>query len=514
MVETELKILMDADQEARVRRHSGLARLRVGNRRNQSLVSVYYDTSDHALSAEGIALRLRKVGRSWVQTVKFGKGGGNGLFSRGEVEIPAPGGRLVLDGPDPEGMFAEIARIVGGAALSPVFETRIRRITDHLKLADGSEVELALDHGEVVAGEESRPIHEAEIELVSGEVTAVYDVAQMLFEAGPVRFAPDSKAARGYRLARGQSESGPAPRNAGTLDFDGSATVESVARDVFRDCFAKIATNMQVVAETDLVEGPHQLRVGLRRIRTAFSVFSEALGKDTFTALSDRARDLGQVVGALRDIDVLIDELVADRSEGLDEAARSALVSALETRRRMVRKEVRAALVTPESIAFLFDLGRLIEGRGWLVPSDYSQTARLAQPVSELAPKLLDKRYAKVMKKGRRIRKLEAEELHELRKELKKLRYTADVLDSIYPGKKVKSYIKALKALQDQFGSLNDAAMAEEYFTAPEAPGRKDAAAQRAVGWILGALHIQIGDDRPNLYDCWDSFAEEQPFWS
>ncbi|WP_424933247.1 CHAD domain-containing protein [Amaricoccus macauensis] len=515
MLETELKIALDPKQEARLRRHAGLTSLRVGNRKTQNLVSVYYDTPDHDLAKAGIALRLRKVGRRWIQTIKFGKnGGGNGFFSRSEIEMPAPGGRLVLEGPDPEGMFAEINRITAGGAVSPVFETRIRRVTDHLKLENGSEIELALDHGEVVAGDITQPIHEAEIELLSGEVAAVYDVAQMLFESGPVRFGSESKAARGYRLARGETEPPVSARNAGSLNFDADATVESVARDVLRDCFAQIAANMVVVADTDLMEGPHQLRVGLRRIRTAFSVFGDALGKEAFTNLSEQARILGQIVGSLRDIDVLIDEVVADTGQGLDDKASEALIGVLEKRRTKVRADVRDYLVKPECVNFLFDLGRMIEGRGWLAPSDYSQTARLAAPVGEYAPVLLDKRYKKVSKYGKKIRKLEVEALHEMRKELKKLRYTADVFETIYPGKKVKSYIKSLKTLQDKFGSLNDAAMVEEYFSGTNAPGRSDAAAQRAVGWILGTLAVQVGQDRPKLFDSWDEFAKEKPFWS
>jgi triphosphatase len=514
LVETELKIALDSEQEAQLRRHAGLAGRRIGSRRTQSLVTVYYDTPDHELSAAGIALRLRKVGRRWVQSIKFGKGGGIGLFSRGEVEKPAPGGRLVLDGPGPDNLHSEINRIVGGGTLSAVFETRIRRVTDRLRLEDGSEVELALDHGEVVAGEASQPIREAEMELVSGEVGALFDLAEMLFSEGPVRFATESKAAQGYRLARGESAPEIRARHAGTLSFQPDATVESVARDVLRDCFAQIAANMAVIADTDQVEGPHQLRVGLRRIRTAFSVFGASLGKEAFAALSEQARTLGRVVGGLRDIDVLIGEVVQEHTRELDADARDALGSALEARRAEVRTEVREALARPESVKFLFDLGRMIEGRGWLAPSDYSQTARLGAPVGEIAPALLDKRYKKVVKLGRHLRKLDAEELHELRKELKKLRYTADVFDVIYPGKKVKGYVKSLKSLQDKFGSLNDAAMAAEFLGGDAAPGRNDPAAQRAVGWILGTLDLRVREDRPSLFQCWDDFAREKPFWS
>ncbi len=101
------------------------------------------------------------------------------------------------------------------------------------------------------------------------------------------------------------------------------------------------------------------------------------------------------------------------------------------------------------------------------------------------------------MKRGRKVRELDAAGLHELRKELKKLRYTVDMLASLYPGGRTRAYLRALKELQDSFGSLNDAVMAGEALTGPDAPGAADPAAQRAVGWTLGTLAVRTLEDRP-----------------
>jgi CHAD domain-containing protein len=339
-------------------------------------------------------------------------------------------------------------------------------------------------------------------------------VARRLFTEGPVRFAADNKSARGYRLTRGEADPAPRPRNAGVADYGPETTAEAVAVAVFRDCLGQIAANMAIIADSDDIEGPHQLRVGLRRLRTAFAVFAPTLGEHAIAPLSDEARRLGQVVGALRDIDVLADEVVAGAAAlGLDAEAGAALAGALEARRRVTRAEVRAALAAPEAVGFVFDLGRLVEARRWLASSDHSQTARLAAPIAEVAPAILDKRHARAMKLGRKIRKLDAEGLHALRKELKKLRYAADILDPIYPGKQVEAYIRTLKQLQDTFGSLNDAAMAEDYLAGDAAPGRAVPAAQRAVGWVLGTLAVKVAEDRPRLSERWDRLAETKPFW-
>jgi triphosphatase len=517
MIETELKITLDAATAAKLSRNPVLAELRAEPRRSETLVSIYCDTADHALAAAGIALRLRKSGRKWVQTIKRGRMGGSaGLFSTEEIERPAPGGRLVLDGPDPEGALAAIAEATGETPIAPVFETRVRRMTERLRLPGGGLIEFALDRGEIVAGTVHAPILEAEIELVEGPVSAVFDLARRLFRTGPLAFSTRNKAARGYALVReGVADAPLAPRKAGTLDFDADATLETVARDVLRDCFAQIAANMRLVAAGSAIEGPHQLRVGLRRLRTAFAVFRPALGRDAFATVNAQARDLGQVVGGLRDLDVLIDELVDSAAAfGLDTTARKALVSALEARRARLRPKVRATLAGPDGVGFLFDLAELIETRGWLAPADYGQTARLAAPIGGLAAQLLDKRLGKVTRMGRRIERLDAEDLHALRKELKKLRYTAEMLAPIYPEKRVAAYVDALRDLQDTFGSLNDAAMAEADLTGPDAPGRDRPDVQRAVGFVLGTLAVRVGDDRPKLFRRWEKFAAARPFWS
>lgn len=515
MIETELKISLDAAGEARLERHPGLKAMRAAPRRIQQLVSVYYDTPDHALAAAGIALRLRKDGRRWLQTVKrpAEDQSSAGLFANRELEQPAPGGRLVLTGADPA--FAAIAAARGDAPLAPVFETRVRRIVERLSAPGGGEVELAIDRGEIVAGDRSEPILEAELELISGDVGAVFALARSLFREGPVRLAATNKSARGYALARNDPPpDGPQPRMSGKLDYAPEASTESVARDVLRDCFAQIAQNLALVAESDMSEGPHQLRVGLRRLRTALGLFEPYLGGTQVGTLNDVARDLGRVVSGLRDLDVLVGDVENLAEAGLDLGARDVLIAVLDQRRGVLRAEVRRALAAPEVPEFLFDLGRFIEARGWLVPADFSQSARLATPIAQAAPALLAKRYRKARKLARGLEELDHDALHALRKELKKLRYGAEMLSPIYPGRKVADYLKRLKDLQDSFGSLTDAAMAEGLLTGPDAPGRDSPEAQRAVGWVLGCLSVTVRDDRPKIFERWRALTEARAFWT
>jgi inorganic triphosphatase YgiF len=497
--------------------HPRLAQLRLAPPQTAALVSVYHDTADHRLGAAKIALRLRRVGRRWVQTVKRkGEAGeGGGLFAHDEDERPAPGGRLVLDGDDPDGALAAVREAAGDAALGPIFETRVERTTERLGLPGLGEVELALDAGEIRAGEATEPIREVEFELKSGGVAAIFAAARQILDETPFRLGTTNKAARGYRLLREGAAEAPKPRKAGSFDFGPETGIEMVARDVLRDCLRQISANIPVVLDTDASEGPHQLRIGLRRLRTALKVFEDTLGGDRVLLLEAAAQRLGQEVGHLRDADVLMEEVVAHAAErGLDPESRALLDAALATRREAVRAEVRTALAGPATGAFLLDLLEFVETRGWLEPSDYDQTARLARPIGEMAPKLLRKRWRKVKALGEDIRELEPEELHSLRKALKKLRYTVDMLIGLYPGKRSAAFLAALKDLQDSFGSLNDAAMAEARLAGPDAVEPDDPAVQRAVGFTLGILAGASATQRPEVFSRWDELAETKPFWT
>jgi inorganic triphosphatase YgiF len=166
-------------------------------------------------------------------------------------------------------------------------------------LSDGTRAELALDIGEVRAGERSAELSELEIELLAGNASGLFDIALILVPDGGLQFSRLSKAARGYLLAEeGRIDQPLAPRNAQNILLDPAQTAEQAARDVLRECLDQIATNVLVVRRLDDDEGPHQLRVGLRRLRSAFSVYASVLGNAVMNGSDGEARWLGGRSGA------------------------------------------------------------------------------------------------------------------------------------------------------------------------------------------------------------------------
>ena len=515
MSEIELKFLLDETSSRELLSRLKVSKLAGGAPKRGTLRSIYLDTPEHALKKAGIALRLRRDGRRWTQTVKTKGQIHGGLSQVGEVECPAPGGRVRLQAIPDLSIREEVLRQVNGAQLLPVCETVIKRAASELSLEDGTRAELAIDVGEIRAEGRSAELREAEIELLEGSPTGLFDIAHKLFPEGGLQFSRLSKSARGYLLAEeGRIEPPLAPQNAGAIAVDPDQIAEQAARDVLRDCLDQIATNFVVVRKLDDIEGPHQLRVGLRRLRSVFSVYRSALQSPEMERLNSEAKWLGQEVGRLRDLDVVANDIVGrEAALHLDEPGLSALAEVLARQAGERRDHVRKLVAGARAQGFLIDLAQFVETRGWLVPADFAQTGRLAVPVVDLALRGLNKRWKKVGKAAQGLETLTAEQRHALRKELKKLRYAVEFFAPLFSSKRVAPFLKRLKRLQTIFGDLNDAATVRQMFADTQAPGAGDWTSQRAVGWVIGASQVRAELGWSKAQVLWRDLQEPRPFW-
>jgi inorganic triphosphatase YgiF len=515
MSEIELKFAIDASMVGRLWECARKLRLTKGGRRTRKLRSIYLDTPEHALKSAGIALRLRRDGRRWTQTVRTKASPQGGLSPAEAPGVPAPGGRPQINAiPDPA-VRDEVMRQVNGSQLQAICETVIRRTATELSLGDGTRAALAVDDGEIRANGRSAPWREAEIELIEGRPSGLFDIAQALFPDGALRFSRLSKAARGYLLAEtGEIEPPVTPRNARSVALDPGQTAEQAVRDIVRECFDQVAANVVATQKLDDPEGPHQLRVALRRLRSAFSLFSTVLQSPELTRLSREARWLGQEVGCLRDLDVVADDIVRREAETHpEEPALVVLADALGQEASERRRHLRECLAGARVQAFLIGLARFVETRGWLLAQDFGQTERLAAPVSELAESALSKRWKKVGKCARGLESLDADQRHELRKELKKLRYAVEFLSPLFPAKRVEPFAKRLRKLQTVFGELNDAATVKAMFTDNAVRCAGEPQAQRAIGWVVGASQARADAGWAGAKGLWRKLEDTRLFW-
>ncbi|HZA02078.1 MAG TPA: CHAD domain-containing protein, partial [Hyphomicrobiaceae bacterium] len=473
--------------------------------------SVYFDTPDHRLRAKGLSLRVRRVGRRWVQTLKAGTEVQSGLSNPIEVEGEVHGTKPELEAVHDGAVRRQIKKALDGSALVPVFETVVHRTTRRLRAGKNGEIELALDEGVVRSPAGSREIREAELELKSGPADSLLTVAEALFGDEHIRLAEKSKAERGYDLALGRPTEALKPLFASEPDLDKTQSCAAALRAILKVVADQVLHNCQVVAETDEPEGAHQLRIGLRRLRSALRVFRPVADSHHLRELDEKARDLGRVVGELRDADVLLDEVVAPAmASGYGEPGFARLREALASERSGKRDHVKASLLSPRWSCFQLKLALLPKVGDWSAAAS-DDGALLALPVRKHARKALGRSWREVAQWAERIEELTIEERHQMRKSLKSLRYAVEFFQSIFPAMESRRFLKELKWLQEIFGYLNDVAMAKKAMEL----SAKDAGAelQRAMGYVLGWHAARADEAWTSARVRWRRLESAPRFW-
>ena len=193
--EVELKMLLAPEDHQSVLMAPSLAGREVDV---QALGNTYFDTPDFDLVKNRAALRIRKKGESYIQTLKTLGTSVDGLSRRGEWEwrLQEP----VINGQELEKVWPENLQGVYSSSLRPVFRTDYVRTLINLEW-QGANIELALDDGWIITDSGKEKISELELELKSGPEGALHDLARVLGESVTLHPCDESKAERGYRLA-------------------------------------------------------------------------------------------------------------------------------------------------------------------------------------------------------------------------------------------------------------------------------------------------------------------------
>lgn len=307
---------------------------------------------------------------------------------------------------------------------------------------------------------------------------------------------------------------GAAIRNARAVTLDRSMPARQAAVPVLRECATQILANAAAVLAMDDPEGPHQLRIGLRRLRSALSLFADVLDRETANVFANEAQWLGREVGKLRDADVILAGMVLPmaRSRPGDDGL-AALAETLEVRSRALRTALRRTLSARRARAFLEDLHEWTEAAPWMDTAGGNQAGKRIVPLRDLAGAVLEKRWTKARARARKIDRLTLDERHELRKELKKLRYAVEFMGPLHGRGKVAPFLSHLKSLQDVFGALNDAGMAEAWFAQDPAGADARPAVQRAIGRLLGATALQAEIAWQDARRSWKDLKRTPVFW-
>ncbi|MFW5833385.1 MAG: CHAD domain-containing protein [Pseudomonadota bacterium] len=477
--------------------------------RTRHLVSTYFDTADRRLAAKGYTLRLRQSGSGATQTLKADRT----APARLELECDVAGLR-----PDLAAFRDPGARQALGAVLpeelETCFVTDVQRRTCRVSLSDefgrAGEAEIAHDRGHLVLGNGSRePIDELEIESKSGDRQAVFTLAERAVAAGVSRLVVRSKAARGHDLATGRP---PSASKATRVRLERDLPLGRALGEIFENCFAQWYANHDAAFDGRDSEGVHQLRVAIRRLRSALSSFGRFLAPNRRAWLKDEAKAVMGALGPARDLDVFIEELLPPVAETRpNDAALGAMRAAAADARALAYDRVRDMLESPRYARFLLEFGAWIERRGWLAETDREGHEAFESPVGPIADNLLARRAKVCRKRGRHFEELDVPARHQVRIALKKLRYAIDFTRDLYPAKRVKPYLAHLTRLQDAFGQMNDRAQAEALLD--DLAQGDDLRLREARGLVLGWYGHAAGNNEAELIADWRAFEAAEPFW-
>jgi triphosphatase len=332
-----------------------------GPSERELLVTTYYDTPDRDLRRAGLTLRVRAQGGRHLQTVKAG-GGDVGLFDRAEWETEIAG-----DTPDAKawaGTAAEPVLREAEAPLERLFATIIMR--REIPVEQGaSRIMVTLDEGRVESAAGDAPLCGLELELKAGEPADLFGLAQALAETVPLRLSVASKSAAGFALIDG---TGPAVVKAQALDLPEDASAGEVFRLVARACLRHMRLN-----ETAFLEGGrapealHQIRVSLRRLRSALSLFAPMLEGDSRAAgFNDEIKRVTEPFGHARNLDVFLGQTLPDLAEARpDDPALEGLRERAEGERERAYDAVLATLESPQWRGLIIDFAGWIEAGPW-----------------------------------------------------------------------------------------------------------------------------------------------------
>lgn len=463
-MEVELKLALAPEASRRLQRHPLLKGCKPIRRK---LLSIYFDTVDFALARRGVALRLRRSGYHWEQTLKAGAETVGALTARPEWNIQVTGNQPDLDilPAEARGLLAGI----GAADLRPCFSTEFTRIAWHIEGADGA-LELALDQGEVRAGEAAEAISEVEFELKAGSGAQLFQLAGGFLEALPFTLEPRSKAERGYLLAGAiHAEPVRAARTRLHADQDAGLAWRSLVAAALSHLIANVPGTL---AGAD-PEYLHQMRVAVRRLRTLLKL-ARSLALDESLWADDLRWLMGELSPA-RDWDVLVTETWPKLTRPwAGDAGVLALRQQVDDRRAEANRRARTALTSGRFVRLVLAAEEAMV-----------EAPNVGRPVAAWASEILDHRLKQLKKKGRNFAKLDAAGRHALRIAAKRLRYSAEAFASLH-GKRAARYLAVLASLQDELGASNDLVVAQrlldEFDNTPQAY-----VAGRLTGYLAGA---------------------------
>lgn len=275
--------------------------------------------------------------------------------------------------------------------------------------------------------------------------------------------------------------------------------------------------NEACVLNRSHVEGVHQMRVAVRRLRSCLSLFREFMPPPQHDHLNGELKWLIGQLGPARDWDVFVDDILTPvRKQIPSEVRLVELAQRVDEQRDEAYTQAQRALADHRYLGLVMLLDAWANGRRWRDYLPAATASVLQRPAVQLANRMLHDHYQQVMLAGADFADLEPEARHSLRIEIKKLRYASEFFASLYPRRKVVPFMAMLKELQDDLGAGNDVEVARSLLRKVTRPlaGREKTRLAFAAGLVVGWHSHVTGVREARLLTAWEHFIARPPFWT
>lgn len=421
----------------------------------QLLETTYYDTAGQRLLKSRLSYRLRLADGKWTATVKADGSSDGGLHQRFEynlpVDSPVPSITPFLDTEIGE----RLSTAVGEMSLEPVFSTRFERHTLDIVTPDGSSIELAVDNGDILAGDKQQKLLELELELKSGQSSSLIWLGAALAEQFPLLPEQDSKLYRATILAGladelGQDTPLPFPVKKANAALPARQVLSQL---IIYNIHQAIRAQQAFLSAPDAIATLYNLRLAVRKLRTLLRFAKPLLPADEYAQWQDKLAAWNTDLGSVRDLDVfsenwvkITDYMSTALSPKIHKAALTPLIDS-------TRIQARAALLSPLAAG---QFTPVLLGLWWFM-TDWAQQDELPpQPAfKEFSLSRLTEWLSAFLTQGDELALANQTAVHNLRLAGRQLRYLLEELTPILPDS-TQLLSKRLASLHDLLGNLQD----------------------------------------------------------
>jgi CHAD domain-containing protein len=462
--ELSLKFSIDPTDHARLLRHP-LLKGAVA-RPSEQIFNIHYDTRTLQLHHRAVELTLKRHGGSWLQTVKHARTVATSELAT-DVWSVQYFNHFDFSGIDDDKLRNWLSQSKVANRISPIFESDLRHSGWRVVLTSGAIVDAKVYRGSLVSSGRRQIVNDLELVLIDGGRADLYEVATQLASRVVLRRQLQTISERGGNLFRNTPAS---PTKAESLDLTASAMPLHAFQQIALSCLRQIHANQSGAITSKDPEYIHQMRVAVRRFKAALLVFKPMIPPTATEQMAVPLRDLMQVLGRARDLDVVIGEIVSPViAQFPDDPSLVALSVSLDERRFRALGEISDRLGKIGYGQSQLQVEALLHSASF--DTSQSRTGGAIHSVSHenaptdlkgFAKRRLRNLFNKMKDSVRQVQIENPTSLHELRICIKRLRYALEFFRQMMPKKASSNTLQLLVNAQEKLGKLNDIAVAGE----------------------------------------------------